>query len=286
MTTEQIPLVPAEVDLRDFSFIPLEFRRLFTSETWLLAKEQEKIAALSLWCESWHQVPAASLPDNDRILAHLSQAGARWLRLKEHALRGWVKCTDGRLYHPVVAEKALEAWAKKLEQRQRTHAARVAALRKRLEHATGDEKNLLQAQLHGLLQEPVTGSKGSGSRSGSEGIENQKSNAGLAPGALTLEGGNGRAKPKPDPKQMTAAAVQVLEFLNERAKRNFQPVKANIRLIVARMEEGATIGDCKAVIANRIRKWSGDPKMEEYLRPATLFAQTNFAQYRGEVGNA
>jgi hypothetical protein len=26
------------------------------------------------------------------------------------AMRGWVKCSDGRLYHPVVAQNALQAW--------------------------------------------------------------------------------------------------------------------------------------------------------------------------------
>lgn len=165
----QIPPVPAECDLRDFSFMPLEFRRLFTSETWLLAKPEEKVAALALWCESWHQVPASSLPDNDRVLAHLSQAGARWLKVRDQAMRGWLQCSDGRLYHPVVAEKALEAWERKLEQRKRTHAARVAKLQKQISHATGDEKSLLHAQLQVLLQEDVTGSKGQLKGQGREG---------------------------------------------------------------------------------------------------------------------
>lgn len=106
------PLVPVDVDLRDFAFMPLEIRRLFASESWILGTCEEKCAALCLWSESWFQVPAASLPDNDRILAHLSQAGSKWSKLKAHAMRGWILCADGRWYHPVVAEKALEAWAK------------------------------------------------------------------------------------------------------------------------------------------------------------------------------
>jgi hypothetical protein len=48
------------------------------------------------------------------MLAHLSQAGANWPQVKAHALRGWVDGGDGRLYHPVVAEKALAAWIEKL----------------------------------------------------------------------------------------------------------------------------------------------------------------------------
>ncbi len=37
-------------------------------------------------------------------------------------LRGWIRCSDGRLYHPVVAEKALEAWVEKLTQRKSSAA--------------------------------------------------------------------------------------------------------------------------------------------------------------------
>lgn len=126
--TEQLPAppVPAECDLRDFAFMPLEVRRLLTSETWLLGSAEEKCAALTLWCEAWHQVPASSLPDNDKMLAHLSQSGARWKKVKAHVLRSWVKCSDGRLYHPVVAEKALESWAKKEAQRERSRKANDA----------------------------------------------------------------------------------------------------------------------------------------------------------------
>lgn len=107
------PLVPVECDLRDFPYLPVDVQRLLTSETWVLGKGDERAAAMALWLQSWHQVPAASLPDNDRMLGHLAQV-ASWKRVKPQALRGWVLCTDGRLYHPVVAEKALEAWVEKL----------------------------------------------------------------------------------------------------------------------------------------------------------------------------
>ena len=126
MSDPPAPLTPADCDLRDFAFMPLEVRRLLTSETWVLGTAEEKIAALSLWCEAWHQVPAASLPDNERMLAHLSGAAGGWRKVREHALRGWVKCSDGRLYHPVVAEKALESWAKKEAQRERSRRANAA----------------------------------------------------------------------------------------------------------------------------------------------------------------
>ncbi len=114
MTDElPIPLVPSEVDLRDFPFMPLDIRRLLTSETWIEAADDPKLGhvLVCLWCESWHQVPAASLPSNERVLARLAMCtGAEWAALRDRAMEGWVKCSDGLWYHPVVAEKALEAW--------------------------------------------------------------------------------------------------------------------------------------------------------------------------------
>jgi hypothetical protein len=55
--------------------------------------------------EIWSQIPAASIPNNDKMLAHLSGMGSKWKKVKEHALRGWVDGGDGRLYHPVVQRK-------------------------------------------------------------------------------------------------------------------------------------------------------------------------------------
>lgn len=125
MTT---PLVPADVDLQDFQYMPLDVRRLRDSDLASLESPEACWAAVLLWSASWHQVPAASLPDDDRVLANLAGYGRvvkEWQRVREGALRGWIKCSDGRLYHPVVAEKALEAWEGKLRQRWKTECARI-----------------------------------------------------------------------------------------------------------------------------------------------------------------
>lgn len=113
------PLTPADCDLRGYEFMPLDVVRLIDSDLFALSSGDEFKAAVALWCKSWSQIPAASLPDDDRILAHLSGAGARWKRLKAGALRGFIKCSDGRLYHPVVAEKALEALPARQEYREK-----------------------------------------------------------------------------------------------------------------------------------------------------------------------
>lgn len=136
-TTLPEPLVPAEVDLSDFGFMPLDVRRLLTSETWIEASDDPRIghAAMSLWAEAWHQVPCGSLPDNDKVLLRLSMcpSAKEWARVRDRVLEGWVRCSDGRLYHPVVAEKAMEAWGHKRAQRQRTRLATEARERKRRE---------------------------------------------------------------------------------------------------------------------------------------------------------
>lgn len=120
------PLVPSEVDLRDFAYMPLDVVRLRDSDIAALATGDGFRAAVLLWCAAWHQQPAASLPDDDRILARLAGYGrdlTGWGQVREDALRGFVKCADGRLYHPVIAEKAVEAWHRKQAQRARTAAA-------------------------------------------------------------------------------------------------------------------------------------------------------------------
>lgn len=109
------PLTPADCDLRALPFMPFDVVRLLDSDFYALSTADEFKAAFSLWCKSWAQVPAASLPNDDRVLAHLSGAGAKWKKVKDMALRGFVLCSDGRLYHPVVAEKAKDAWERRGE---------------------------------------------------------------------------------------------------------------------------------------------------------------------------
>lgn len=122
------PLTPPDCDLRDFQFMPLDVVRLRDSDLATKCSGEEAFAAVLLWCAAWHQVPAASLPDDDALLAQFTGYGRvvrEWLKVRPGALRGWVKCSDGRLYHPVVAEKALDAWNAKLQQRWRSECARI-----------------------------------------------------------------------------------------------------------------------------------------------------------------
>ncbi len=116
------PLTPADCDLRGLEWMPLYGDRLFSSETWLLASPEGKVAALALWWAAWKQAPAGSLPDNDRVLSQLAGYGVAvkaWQAIREEAMRGWVLCSDGRLYHRVVCELAVEAWDRRVRDRER-----------------------------------------------------------------------------------------------------------------------------------------------------------------------
>ena len=115
------PLTPPDCDLRGLPFMPLDTARLLDSDLFALSTGDEFKAAVALWCKAWQQVPAGSLPNDDRILAHLSGAGARWTKMRAAALRGFVLCDDGRLYHPVIADKAIEAWQHRTAQRDRAN---------------------------------------------------------------------------------------------------------------------------------------------------------------------
>lgn len=78
-------------------------------------------------------------------------------------------------------------------------------------------------------------------------------------------------------------AVEILEYLNTSTGRNYRPVETNLKLIVARLKSGMTPLQLREIVFDRCQKWGGDPKMAEYLRPATLFNATKGEQYLGEI---
>ena len=114
------PLINPDVDLRDFSYMPLDVSHLRDSDFALLSSAEAFRAGMMLWCASWHQVPAGSLPNDDKILSHLAGFGRvvkEWKKHRDEALYGWVLCSDGRYYHPVICEKANNAFDDKLKYR-------------------------------------------------------------------------------------------------------------------------------------------------------------------------
>ena len=107
------------------------------------------MAAVLLWCASWHQVPAASLPADDPSLCRLAGFGRDlrgWKVAKDAgALHGMVLCSDGRLYHPVVAEKVIQALSTRTKKRAQTaKATEKAAEAKRKQRIDGNRQNRQQ----------------------------------------------------------------------------------------------------------------------------------------------
>lgn len=101
----------------------LDVERLLASELVALGSPEQCWYALMLWCRAWQQHPPASLPNDDKILAAFSRAGSKWNKSRDIALRGFVLCSDGRLYHKTLAEEAKTAWEKRKKYQERSAKA-------------------------------------------------------------------------------------------------------------------------------------------------------------------
>lgn len=140
------PMATVECNLRGFGWMPLDVSTLVDSEFFIHTTGDEFKAALALWCKSWMQVPAGSLPNNDVSLADLSRS-KNWKKVKVGALRGWILCSDDRWYHPVIVAKALEALPSR-----KAHADNKAAANERKEREREDRKRLFALlREHGVV---------------------------------------------------------------------------------------------------------------------------------------
>jgi hypothetical protein len=138
-------MTPAGCNLQDFPHTPILRSRLFGSSFHARTTDSEWRAGVTLWLKAWEQVPAGSLPDDDIELCRLAELARdikTWKKLKAGAMRGWVLCSDGRLYHPVVAEVVRNAVDAKTAQRDKTLKARIAALQKALKETSDSDKQV------------------------------------------------------------------------------------------------------------------------------------------------
>lgn len=64
----------------------------------------------------------------------------------------------------------------------------------------------------------------------------------------------------------------IIDYLNKKTSKNFKSTSKKTKtLINARINEGFSVEDFKTVINNKTTEWLNDKKMEQYLRPETLF---------------
>lgn len=84
--------------------------------------------------------------------------------------------------------------------------------------------------------------------------------------------------------RVPADAVEVIvAYLNEKAGKHFQPsTRQTARLITARLKQGRKVEDFFQVIDTKCAQWLNDSKLSTYLRPSTLFSETNFENYLNE----
>jgi hypothetical protein len=159
--------------------------------------------AVTLWMRAWHQVPAGSLPEDDRKLCKLAGLGRDidvWNRVKNVALHRFYKCSDGRLYHDFLADQVNAVWSEK-----RNKDKEKAADRERKRR--NSEGNPAEIQ------------RKSGHREGEgEQKELDSSLRSESPELLPIN------KPSSDPDQIRAA----VEHYNDAAQRAGLPVAQNI----------------------------------------------------------
>lgn len=134
--TGELPRPPIDPKADLTSFCEMRFDVVRFKGSMLAMSDPAAIAAaILLWCEAWHQLPASSLPDDDVWLAMHGGFGRDvegWQRVRPAALRGWYKCSDERLYHPLLAEKADASWIGKQKRKRQTETARkVAKIRRK-----------------------------------------------------------------------------------------------------------------------------------------------------------
>lgn len=143
------PLVPPQVDLAGLAYMPFDTTRALDSDTFAIATGDELAACLKLWLRSWGQIPAGSIPADHRVLARwVGVSLAEFQGLETVALRGWIPCVDGRLYHPVIAEKALVAWLSRLSLQERSAKANARPGRTFRYDAAQFARMKLEAEAH------------------------------------------------------------------------------------------------------------------------------------------
>ena len=102
------------------------------------------------------------------------------------------------------------------------------------------------------------------------------------------------------PNHTRKLAEEIIDYLNEKTKKNFSKKDINIKLIVSRIKDGYNLEDFKYVIDKKCHDWLGT-NYQEYLRPSTLFSNkfenylitkndkpspTSFEQFALEVAKA
>ncbi len=149
------------LDVRCLPYMPLQIERLRKSKAWLRCKRRPELAfyLVNLWMRAWHEVPAGTIEDDDDVLADAAMCEpSMWPQIKDDLLKGW-KRSGNRLSHETVTELATEAAGKLRKNKNRTEAARAAALKKASDPSVTETVTELATE---PVTELVTGPEGKG----------------------------------------------------------------------------------------------------------------------------
>lgn len=90
---------------------------------------------------------------------------------------------------------------------------------------------------------------------------------------------NALEEDKEEDKNKNNIIKDIVEYLNLKTNSSYRYSSDKTRRVInARLNEGFTLDDFKKVIDIKTTQWLGDQKMEQYLRPETLFG-TKFESY-------
>jgi len=98
------PPYPEGILARGWTF-DLNVERIWQSSTWIKCPAEIRPWLVVLWMTSWMNAPCGTYPDDDEVIAGRIQMPFNLFRVhREVLMRGWERCSDGRLYHDVVTE--------------------------------------------------------------------------------------------------------------------------------------------------------------------------------------
>lgn len=149
MTDLPQPLTPADCDCTDLDGFMMNVEKLMASELVALSSLEVIGAALLLWSRAWKQTPAASLPDDERVIAAFAKLPLpRFRKIRHEVLRGFVKCSDGRLYHRTLSAEAIVAFEKKtaFQRKRETDAERLRKWRETHRETRGETDDETQGE--------------------------------------------------------------------------------------------------------------------------------------------
>jgi len=107
------PLTLSDMDVRDLDGFMLNVERLLASELWALTKDNPLAfrGAVGLWARAWKQIPPASLPNDEAVIAAFADMPlAKFRKCRELVMRGFELCSDGRYYHRHLAAEVNKIW--------------------------------------------------------------------------------------------------------------------------------------------------------------------------------